>query len=204
MPQSTLRLHHHPLSGHSHRVRLLLSILSLKTELVEIDMKSGAHKAPEFLKLNPLGQVPVLEDGELVVRDSNAIMVYLATKYDQSRKWYPATAEGAAEVQKWLSIAAGQLASGPNAARLVNVFKLPLDKAAAQRIAANLLAVMENELTSRPFLTGASPTIADVALYAYTARAPEGDISLAEYPAVRRWIERVEALPHFVPMPKAA
>lgn len=203
MPEMTLRLHHYPLSGHSHRVRLLLALLGLKAELIEVDMLAGAHKAPDFVKLSPFGQVPVLEDGDRVIWDSNAILVYLATKYDTSRSWYPASAEGASEVQKWLSVAAGQLASGPNAARLVNVFKLPLDKAAAQRVAANLFSVMDRELASRAYLAGSSPTIADVALYAYTARAPEGDISLADYPAIRAWVQRIEGLPKFIPMPNA-
>lgn len=203
MSQTRLRLRYHPLSGHAHRVRLLISLLGLEADLVEVDMQAGAHKAPDFVKLSPFGQVPVLEDGETVIWDSNAILIYLATKYNAARDWYPASAEGAAEVQKWLSVAAGPLASGPNAARLINVFKAPLDKNAAHRVAGNLFSVMNGVLQSRSFLAGASPTIADLALYAYTAHAPEGDISLADYPAIRAWILRIEALPSFVPMSKA-
>jgi glutathione S-transferase len=71
-------------------------------------------------------------------------------------------------------------------------------------VAAGLFAVMEAELKSRPFLAGAAPTIADIALYSYTAHAPEGDISLASYPSIRGWIGRIEDLPGFVPMKRVA
>lgn len=77
---SAMKLHHHPLSGHSHRAVLLASLLNVPHELVEVDLKAGAHKRPEFLALNPFGQVPVLEDDGVVVADSNAILVYLAKK----------------------------------------------------------------------------------------------------------------------------
>jgi glutathione S-transferase len=204
MPQSALRLHSNPLSGHSHRVRLMLSLLGRHAEIVDVDLARGAHKAPPFLGLNPFGQVPVLEDGGEVLADSNGILVYLALKYDPTGKWYPKDPARAARVQQWLSVAAGQLASGPGAARLVKVFRIPLDMAKAQDVAAGLFAVMEAELGSRPFLVGTDPTIADIAVYTYTAHAPEGDVSLDAYPSIRAWITRIEALPGFVPMKKVA
>jgi glutathione S-transferase len=178
----------------------MLSLLRVPFELVEVDLKRGAHKAPAFLQLNPFGQVPVLEDNGDVIADSNAILVYLAAKYDASGRWLPRDALGVARVQRWLSIAAGPLAAGPATARLANVFGLPVDKARAQAGAAALFAIMEDELARRPHLAGDHPTIADVALYTYTAHAPDGDISLEPYPALRAWIGRVEALPGFVPM----
>jgi glutathione S-transferase len=196
----SVRLHRHTLSGHCHRVELLLSLLGLPFEFVDVDVTRGAHKAPEFLALNAFGQIPVLEDGDLILADSNAILVYLALTYDPSRRWYPAEPAAAAEVQRWLSVAAGQLASGPAAARLVTLFRLPLDHERAKAIAGQLFAVLEAHLASRPFLAGSEATIADVALYAYTARAPEGGVSLAAYPSLRAWLSRIEALPGFVPM----
>lgn len=198
----SVRLHQHPLSGHCHRVELLASLLGLPVELVEIDVLQGEHKSPEFLARNPFGQIPVLEDGDLVLADSNAILVYLALAYDPSRRWYPSDPVAAAEVQKWLSVAAGQLASGPATARLVTLFKLPLDHDKAKETAGQLFTVLEAHLGSRPFLAGEAATIADVALYAYTARAPEGGVSLMPYPNVRAWLSRIEALPDFVPMPE--
>jgi glutathione S-transferase len=199
-----IRLHRHPLSGHCHRVELLLSLLGVPYEFAEVDVMRGAHKAPEFLARNPFGQIPVLEDGDLILADSNAILVYLALTYDSQRRWYPAEPKAAAEVQRWLSVAAGQLASGPAAARLVTLFKLPLDHERAKGIAGQLFVVLETHLASRPFLAGEVATIADVALYAYTARAPEGGVSLAPFPSVRAWLSRVEALPEFVPMQESS
>ena len=202
MTPATTRLHWHPLSGHSHRAQLMLSLLDREFDLIEIDLKNGAHKAPGFVQISPFGQVPVLEDEGEVIADSNAILAYLAIRYDTSGRWYPRDAVGGAKVQRWLSVAAGKLATGPMTARLVNVFGLPLDKAKAQADAAALFSVMDAELASGPFLVGHHPTIADVALYTYTAHAPEGSIALEPYPAIRAWIGRIEGLPGFVPMAK--
>jgi len=200
MPPATTRLHWHPLSGHSHRAQLMLSLLDREFDLIEVDMRSGAHKAPAFVQLSPFGQVPVLESEGEVIADSNAILAYLAVRYDTSGRWYPRDAVGGAKVQRWLSVAAGQLAAGPMAARLANVFGLPVDRAKAQAGAVALFSVMEAELAGGPFLAGRHPTIADVALYTYTAHAPEGGVALEPYPAIRAWIGRIEGLPGFVPM----
>jgi len=196
----TLRLYRFPLSGHSHRAELMLSLLGLNAELVHVDLLKGEHKQPPFLAKNSFGQVPVLEDGAHTVSDSNAILVYLAERYDKTDRYWPRDAARRAEVQRWLSVAAGQLSTGPGAARLVRVFNAPLDHALAARKAHELFAVLEKELSTRPFLVGETPTLADIALYTYTAHAPEGDVSLEPYAAIRNWLARVEALPGFVPM----
>jgi glutathione S-transferase len=200
----TLRLHSFPLSGHAHRARLMLALLGLQAEVVDLDLRAGDQKQPGFLGLNAFGQVPVLEDGDTVIADSNAILVYLAAKYDRSGQWLPADPATAAQVQRWLSVAAGQLASGPARARLVVLFKAPFDHDASKQAATQLFAVMEQHLQGRAFLAAAHATIADVALYSYTAHAPEGGVSLEPYPNIRGWIARVENLPGFVPMQEAA
>ncbi|MGY3447769.1 glutathione S-transferase family protein [Bradyrhizobium sp. USDA 4353] len=197
---SQRRLYHFALSGHAHRARLMLSLLGLPCELVDVDLRGGAHKQPDFLALNPFGQVPVLVDGDAVIPDSNAILVYLAGRYDSSGRWWPRDPLGQAQVQRWLSAAAGPLAFGAAAARIATLFGGPLDMAKAHQIANNLFAVMERELGTRPFLAGATPTIADIALYSYTAHAPEGGVSLTPYPNVVAWLARIAALPGFVPM----
>ena len=203
MTAATSRLHWHPLSGHSHRAQLMLSLLGLQYDLIEVDLMSGAQKAAAFVQISPFGQVPVLEsEGEVIV-DSNAILVFLATRHDGLGQWYPRDPVGAAKVQRWLSIAAGKLATGPMTARLANVFGLPVDKTKAQDSAHTLFSVMEAELARGPFLVGHHPTVADVALYTYTAHAPEGGIALDPYPAIRAWIGRIEGLPGFVPMAKS-
>jgi glutathione S-transferase len=199
-PAKPIRLLRHPLSGHCHRVELLLSLLGLPTELVHVDLLAGAHKQPDFLSKNVFGQVPVLQDGELTIADSNAIMIYLSERYDTDGRFWPRTPIGRAAVVRWLSVAAGQLATGPAAARLVRVFGRALDHARAVEVAQQLLGVLEGELEERDFIALPTATIADVALYAYVARAPEGDISLEQYPAVRAWLGRIESLPGFVPM----
>ncbi len=198
-----LRLLRFPLSGHCHRVELLLSLLGLQHELLHVDLLSGAHKRPDFLSKNPFGQVPVLEDGPVTLADSNAILIYLSERYDTEARFWPRTPEGRAAVQRWLSVAAGQLVVGPAAARLVRVFGSKLDHAAAVKAAEQLLGLLEAELKARDFLAAAAPTLADIALYAYVARAPEGDVSLAPYPSVRAWLSRIESLPGFVPMADA-
>ena len=204
MNSAAARLHWHPLSGHSHRAQLMLALLGREVDLVTVDLGSGEQEKPGFLRLNPFGQVPVLEDAGEVIADSNAILIYLASRYDGSGRWYPRDPVNAAKVQRWLSVAAGKLAQGPMTARLAAVFGLPVDKTKAQATAASLFAVMDAELAGRPFLLGEHPTIADVALYTYTAHAPEGGIALKPYPVILAWLGRIEALPGFVPMQATA
>lgn len=198
----SIQLHRSAISGHCHRVELFLSLLGLPFETVEVDLLQRQHKAPAFLAMNPLGQVPVLRDGDLTLSDSNAILVYLEAQYAPGQ-WLPRDPVGAARVQRWLSLAAGPLAFGPSAARVVQLFKLPTDPTEAITRAQGLLQFMEGELGRTPFLAGERATLADVAHYAYVARAPEGLVTLQPYPAIRAWLARVEALPGFVPMVKS-
>lgn len=200
-PAQPIKLYGTPISGHVHRVRLFLSILDLPFEVVELDLRKKATRTPEFLARNPFGQVPVIEDGEVTLADSNAILVYLNERYaaDPSR-WMPRDALGAARVQRWFSVAAGPLAYGPAAARVMALFGLPVDPAETVSRSHSLLSVMETHLQREAFLAGPSATLADLANYAYVARAPEGSVSLEPYPHLRGWLERVEALPGFVSM----
>ena len=204
MSQPAIKLYRHPLSGHAHRVQLMLSLLKLPMEPVDLDMAIGAHKKPEFLAINPFGQVPVIDDNGTILSDSNAILVYLVKKYDDGGSWLSDEPVAAARIQRWLSVAAGQVAYGPCAARLVTVFGAQLNADEAITRSHVLLKVMNSELANSPFLTGDTATIADVANYAYIAHAPEGNVSLEDYPNVRAWLQRVEALPNFVPMPRTA
>lgn len=203
MPNA-IKLFRHPLSGHAHRVELLLSLLNVPTELVFVDLAKGAHKQPEFLAISPFGQVPAIDDNGTVLSDSNAILVYLAKKYDQSGRWLPSEPVALAKVQRWLSVAAGQIAAGPATARLITVFGAPYDAESTIARSHALLEVVEQELTRSPFLAGSTATLADVASYTYIAHAPEGNVSLAGYPQVRAWLARIEALPGFVPMQRTA
>lgn len=199
-----IRLYRHVLSGHCHRVELMLSLLGLPFEAVDVAFGPEGTRSADYLARNPFGQVPMIEDGTLTLADSNAILVYLCRKYDATGRWYPDDAETAGRIQRWLSAAARQLAEGPATARVYNLFNRDGDRAKAQSIANALFAIVDAELGRQPFLAGDAPTIADIAHYSYTAHAPEGDVSLEPYPNIRAWIARIEALPGFVPMPRSA
>ncbi len=197
-----MKLYFHPLSGHVHRARLFLSLLGLQHELVQVDLLKGEHKSAEFLRLNSFGQLPVLDDDGVIVADSNAILVYLARREGRT-DWLPQGALAEARVQRWLSVAAGEIAFGPAAARVVQLFGRDADTTEMIARAHRILALINTELAGRRWIaeTGADqPTIADIALYSYIARAPEGNVDLADYANVRAWLARIEALPGFVPM----
>lgn len=201
---SKIKLYRYALSGHSHRVEAFLSMLKLSAEIIDVDLASGAHKQSDFLRKNIFGQVPVLDDGDTTLADSNAILTYLAKKYDQNRTWLPVDATDAAAVQRFLSVAAGPIAYGPAAARRATVFGAKQEHSKAIKTAHAVLSVMETHLQDRKWLATDKPTIADVANYTYIAHAPEGNVSLQMYPNVNAWLKRIEALPGFVPMQSTA
>ena len=196
-----MKLYYHPLSGHAHRVQLFLSLLGLDHELVLVDLVQGEHKAPAFLELNPFGQVPVLDDDGAIISDSIAILVYLAKKYG-GNDWLPETAPGAAAVQRWLSVAAGEIAHGPAQARMINLINAPYRPEEVIPRSHAILALIEAELDGHDWIASEKPTIADIALYSYIARAPEGNVDLANYSNIAAWLERIEALPGFVDFQK--
>ena len=199
-PAAPIRLYRSAISGHAHRVELMLSLLGLPFERIDLDLRRGDQKREEFLALNPFGQVPVIEDGEVVVADSLAILAYLVRRYAPASGWWPIDPPlQAARVQRWLSLSAGPLLQGPGLARVEALFERPRDPARAA-VAARLFGVMERALQTSAFLCGDAPTVADVAMYTYTAHAPEGGLSLQPYPALCRWLQAIEALPGFVGM----
>lgn len=199
-PAQPIRLYGARLSGHTHRVLLFLNLLELPFEMIEVDMKAKEHKRPAFLAKNPFGQIPVIEDGDTTLYDSNAILVYLASKYDDGT-WLPRDPLGTANVQRWLSLTTGEILRGPGFARLVHLLGAQHNYEQAKATATALFKVLDIDLHDKRFALGDRPTLADVAAYAYIACAPEGGISLEPYPNICAWLKRIEALPHFVPMP---
>lgn len=200
MAPSSLTLYGTALSGHSHRVELFLRLLKLPYRF--IDAPAPVRATAEFLRINPLGQIPVLQDGELVLADSNAILVYLAKRYAPGSGWLPDDAVEAAQVQRWLSLAAGEIAFGPARARITARWgDTGMPQALMHKLADKVLRFMEDSLARQDFLAAPRPTLADLACYAYIAHAPEGGIALESYPHVRSWIARIQALPNFMPMP---
>ncbi|WP_426768060.1 glutathione S-transferase family protein [Erwinia aphidicola] len=183
-----LTLYGTELSGHVHRVKLLLSMLNLSADWVEAD--AGYRQSAQFLALNPLGQIPVLVEGDTVITDSNAIMIWLVKRYAPASGWLPQELSQEVAVHQWLAKAAGEIRYG-----------VAENDDSARAVAAKFLPQLEAHLSSRQWLVAERATIADLACYAYVARAPEGGISLRYYPAIQRWLQRIEALPGFIALP---
>ena len=186
-------------SGNCYKVRLFAALTNIPLDIIPVDFMSGEHKRAPLIDLNPLGELPILDDAPVVLRDSQAILVYLATKYG-GESWLPHDPAGMAEVMQWLSTAANEIQNGPGAARLVDKFGYAIDKADAVKRAGNIPPVIEAHLARHQWLALDRPTIADCAVMPYVALAPEGGISLQPYPQIGAWITRIKALPGFIPM----
>ena len=183
-------------SGNSYKVRILLGLLKLPCETVVLSDETRDYKQPWFLKLNPRGEVPVLDDDGTVVWDSAACLVYLARKYG-GETWLPSGAAGLASVMQWLALAASELQFGLQYARRgVRQGRWTAgDLATCHATARVALTALQDRLAARPWLALDRPTIADIACFAYVENADEGKFDLAPYPDVGRWIARCKALP---------
>lgn len=187
-------------SGNCYKVRLFASLANIDLDIVPVDFLNGAHKKPPLSNLNPLGELPILEDKKIVVRDSQAILVYLAGAYG-GLAWWPAHPQGQAEIVQWLSFAANGVQHSVNEARLVQKFGYALDKAAALEKSPGVLRVLDQHLAINEWLAIGRPTIADCAVYPYVALAPEGGVDLMPYTHIARWMKRIESLPGYLPKP---
>lgn len=193
-------------SASCYKVRHLLSILGLDYEQRLVDYFPGQrHKEPDFLELNPLGQLPVLVDGDLVLRDSQAILVYLASRYDTGGTWYPDDPAVRGRVAMWLAFAGGELAPAGQA-RLHDLLNVSCDIDAARAAAHRALRILDDHLIQQGFqgrdwLAADHPTIADLACFPYAALSHEGGVERDRYPALERWLRRVAALPGYVELP---
>lgn len=190
------------LSGNAHRVELLLRALDLPYELVEVNLRAKEQKAPDFLAMNPFGQVPVIDDNGTIIWDSIAIMTYLGLTYDDGHL-LPREPARFAEVMAWLGKTSGPIAFGLATARRITLFNAPADVDAAHQVAHDFLAVVDGVLGQQAFLVGDGLTLADLACYAYVAHAPEGGIDLRPFENVTGWLARIEAQPFFVAMKKS-
>lgn len=195
-----MTLYDMPLSGNCHKVRLLLSFLSLPYQTRSVDLLGGEQRSPDYLKLNPFGQVPVLDDDGLLVRDSQAILVYLAKRYG-GEQWWPDDAYRLAQIAAWLSTAANEIFNGPAMLRVHHKFGRDIDVSKAQHTAEKVLNIIDRHLQSRDWLAGESVSLADLAIYPYLALAPEGGIDIGAYANIVAWFQRIRALPGYVPMP---
>lgn len=202
-----LTLYDYELSGNCYKVRLLLEFLGHPFERRPIDFHPGReHKQDWFLALNPLGQLPVIDDDGYILRDAQAILVYLASRYDSTEQWYPIVdPKRLGDLHQWLGFA-DALTSTAGAARLHDTLFYPGNITALRASAHHLLRVMDEHLwfgeqRSRSWLcSDLQPTIADIACFPYVMLCEEGGISRLPYPAVRRWTERFRRWPRFTLM----
>ena len=202
-----IRLYDYELSGNCYKIRLLLNFLGLEWETRRIDFHPRReHKSEWFLAINPLGQVPVIEDGDFRLRDAQAILVYLAAKHDESGRWYPTgDAKTLGEIAMWLAFADAITATA-SAARLHDGLAYELDVDRARSGAHELFRVLDEHLwfaeqEGRDWLCAPKhPTIADIACFPYVALSEEGGISRMPYLAIRRWTDRVKRIPGFILM----
>lgn len=198
-----LKLHSTRSSGNSYKVRLLLARLGAPFLLKEVDIFAGENRTPGFLSLNPEGRVPLLEleDGTILA-ESNAILFFLA----EDTPFLPEDRRQRAEVLRWMFFEQNNHEPGIAQARYWlrqvrggrDLRAHDVDRWMEEGYAA--LRVMERHLESRDVFVGQALTIADLALYPHTRLAPEAELDLTAFPAVRRWIHRVESDPGHVDM----
>lgn len=196
-----MKLYDLELSGNCYKVRLFLALIQHPYTLVPVDFLGGAHKQEPLSGLNPFCEIPILTDGDLVLRDSQAILVYLARQYG-GEAWLPTEASAMAQVMEWLMMAENEIARGPNDARLHDKFGYDLNHALAVTKAHRVLDLLEARLTGRDWLALDRPTIADIACFPYVALGHEGRVPAASHPHVMAWIDRIKALPGFIGMPE--
>ena len=195
-----IKLYGHEMSGNSYKARLFLELLPIDYEWIKVDLMKGEHKSPEYLELNPFGQVPLLVDGETKLADAQAILVYLARQYGGDQ-WLPLDALPLAQVVRWLSTTAGEVRQGPENARLYYLFGATnINIERAHQKAEHILTQLNQHLSTHTWLEFERPTLADVAVFPYVALARDGKIDLDAYPNVLTWIERVKQLPGYTPM----
>ena len=189
-----MKLYDYELSGNCYKIRFLLHRLGVPYDKVAINFYPGKeHKARWFLEqVNPAGQLPVIDDNGFILRDAQAILVYLACRYDSTNTWYPNDPAVRGQIQLWLAVAE-DITRTASAARLHDALGYDLDVAAARRGAHGVFRMLDDHLAERhalgqPWLTADHITIADVACFPYVALAPEGGVMLDAYPAIRRWL----------------
>ena len=187
-------------SGNAYKPRLLLALLNIPYEKVAVDLAKREQKAPQYLELNPRGQVPVLEDGDRVLWGSSAVLVYIARKYG-GEKWLPTDPAAMAEVMQWLELAQNEIHYGLQFARGIKNLGRAGNLEECQAYGKTALRVLDGRLSGREWLALDRMTIADIACFPYIAMAPDADVSLGEYRAVTAWIGRIEALPGYIPVP---
>ncbi len=193
-----LTLYDSRLSLNCYKVRLLLAILKVPYARIPVDLRKGEQRSSDFLARNPFGQVPALDTGTLCLRDSTAILIWLARKYGDDA-WMPRDPDDESVVNGWLQAAAFELRLGPYEARLRKHFpSLCVAGDAVDRNTERALRLFEDHLASTHWLGLQRPTIADIAAFPTLAHCSDGDVDLTSYPAIRAWLQRVRHIEGYV------
>ena len=195
-----MKLYNVAYSGNSYKVRLLLAHLGIPCEIVEVNILKGESRTAEFLKINPNGRTPVLDDNGFVLAESNAILAYLA----KGTKFLPEDRKAFGQIFQWMFFE--QYSHEPFIATSRFWLQHKSDSPEKTALLASkrdggwaALKIMEGQLTTNDFFVG-DYSIADIALFAYTHVAHEGGFPLDDFPKIRAWIERIKKQPGFVPM----
>lgn len=201
-----IKLYDYELSGNCFKVRQMLAWLGVPYTRVAVNFYPGReHKSTAFLaQVNPLGQIPVIDDDGFLLRDAQAILVYLASRYDTKHQWFPEDPKLRGQIAMWLATAE-EITRTASAARLHDALRYDFDIEACRRGARAVFRVLDDHLAERAsegkrWLVGDAASIADLACFPYAALSLEGGISLDEFPALRHWIWDVRHLPGFVGM----
>lgn len=210
-----MRLYYTPLSPNGRRAVMAATYLGIPFERVLLDLQKGEHKRPEYLKLNPNGKIPTLDDDGFIVWESRAIMVYLAEK-TPGQTVYPQDLRGRADVNHWLFWDAVHFSPAVGILVYERVVKGffgqgapdPKEVERGERLLAPLLKVLDGQLDARTWLCGDAVTLADLSLATPLMFAAQVNIALP--PHVAAWFARVQALdawkqtlPSLPPAPKA-
>ncbi len=193
-------LYNIPLSGNCHKIRLMLNFLSINYENHDLNLGASEQTSDAYIKINQFGQAPVLNDNGTIIRDSQAILVYLAKKYG-GEQWWPDDTHLLAQIMSWLSTTANEIQNGPARLRVHYKFGSQIDFNHATDTSNKVLSIINEHLSDRLWLVGNKPTIADIALYPYLALAHEGHIDMTPYKHIQAWRIRFESLPNYLAMP---
>ncbi|SDX18881.1 glutathione S-transferase family protein [Roseicitreum antarcticum] len=198
-------LHNYDLFEDCYRVRLVASCTEQTVQLTNVDAFPGAEeKSPTYLKLNPMGRLPILEDGDLVLRNLSAILLYVA-EHDTQKRFIPLDAETRARMMDWLGFACGDLAVAVEA-RAVALLGAPGDVSELRKKVRVAFRVLDDHLTRQSlhgesFVAGDAPSLADLALFPAFALSRDFYLDHDAFPALRLWARRIRTLPGFITMP---
>lgn len=197
-----LKLYDSRLSGNAYKVRLLLNSLGIPFQRITLNLGAGEARTPEMIARNPFARIPILEleDGRTLF-ESNAILIYLA----EGTGFLPGDPWLRAKVMQWLMFEQYDLVRPLARVRFLISIARQKDKheahiAELQEMGRKALGHLDRHLASSNYLVGDVYSIADIAVYAYTHLAEEGEYDLDSHPAVRRWLERIEKQPGYIPM----